>query len=84
MQELFLTVSRNIGRWGPSPEAGSFGGWLRRAVVQHLGHQLAQARRDRRVVGSGDSGMQALLEMLPAAEGPRAPRRASLFAITAN
>ena len=32
MQELFLAVSRNIGRWDPSPEAGSFRGWLRRVV----------------------------------------------------
>jgi RNA polymerase sigma-70 factor (ECF subfamily) len=68
MQELFLTVSRNIGRWDPSPEAGSFRGWLRRVVRNLVINWLKH--RDRRVAGSGDSGMQALLEMLPAAEGP--------------
>jgi RNA polymerase sigma-70 factor (ECF subfamily) len=68
MQDLFLTVSRNIGRWDPSPEAGSFRGWLRRVVRNLVINWLK--RRDRRATGSGDSGMQALLEMLPAAEGP--------------
>src|SRR5258708_24769758 len=57
MQELFLTVSRSIGRWDPAKERGSFRGWLRRVarnlVINWLTH------RDRRVVASGGSGLQA-------------------------
>src|SRR3954452_8185463 len=67
MQELFLAVSRNIDRWDPAKERGSFRGWLRRVarnlVINWLKH------RDRRVAGAGGSGVQALLDMLPAAEG---------------
>jgi RNA polymerase sigma-70 factor (ECF subfamily) len=68
MQELFLTVSRNIERWDPDKERGSFRGWLRRVtrnlVINWLKH------RDRRVAATGGFGMQALLDMLPAAEAP--------------
>jgi RNA polymerase sigma-70 factor (ECF subfamily) len=68
MQELFLAVSRSIDRWEPAKERGSFRGWLRRVarnlVINWLKH------RDRRVVGAGGSGLQTMLDMLPAAEGP--------------
>jgi RNA polymerase sigma factor (sigma-70 family) len=68
MQELFLAVSRSIDRWDPAKERGSFRGWLRRVarnlVINWLNH------RDRRVVATGGSGLQAMLDMLPAADGP--------------
>jgi RNA polymerase sigma-70 factor (ECF subfamily) len=80
LQELLLAVSRSIDRWDPAKERGSFRGWLRcvarNLVINWLKH------RDRRVAGTGDSGLQAMLDMLPAAEGPesvefdRALRRA--------
>jgi len=68
MQELFLAVSRNIDRWDPAKQRGSFRGWLRRVarnlVINWLKH------RERRVVATGGSDMQAMLDMLPAADGP--------------
>ena len=68
MQELFLTVSRSIDRWDPAKERGSFRGWLRRVarnlVINWLKH------RERRMVATGGSGLQAMFDMLPAAEGP--------------
>jgi RNA polymerase sigma factor (sigma-70 family) len=68
MQQLFLTVSRIIDRWDPAKETGSFRGWLRRVarnlVINWLKH------RDRRAVATGGSGLQAMLDMLPAADGP--------------
>jgi RNA polymerase sigma factor (sigma-70 family) len=68
MQELFLAVSRNIDRWDPSKKTGSFRGWLRRVtrnlVINWLKH------RGRRIVATGGSGPQAMLDMLPAADGP--------------
>src|SRR6266853_6497844 len=68
MQELFMAVSRSIDRWDPAKERGSFRGWLRRVarnlVINWLKH------RDRRVVATGGSGLQAMLDMLPAADWP--------------
>ena len=69
MQELFLAVSRSIDRWDPAKERGSFRGWLRRVarnlVINWLKH------RGRRVIAAGGSDLQAMLDMLPAAEGPQ-------------
>src|SRR5260370_26320735 len=68
MQELFLAVSQNIDRWDPAKERGSFRGWLRRVarnlVINWLKH------RSRRVNATGGPDMQAMLETLPAADGP--------------
>jgi RNA polymerase sigma factor (sigma-70 family) len=68
MQDLFLAVSRSIDRWNPVTETGSFRRWLRRVarnlVINWLKH------RDRAVIATGGSGMQAMLDMLPAADGP--------------
>ena len=67
MQELFLAVSRNIDRWDPAKERGSFRGWLRRVarnlVINWIKH------RERRVIAAGGSELQAMLNMLPAAAG---------------
>ncbi|MGA2063730.1 MAG: sigma-70 family RNA polymerase sigma factor [Thermoguttaceae bacterium] len=69
MQELFLAVSRSIDRWDPAKDRGSFRGWLRRVarnlVVNWLKH------RGRHVIAAGGSDLQAMLDMLPAAEGPQ-------------
>jgi RNA polymerase sigma-70 factor (ECF subfamily) len=68
MQELFLAVSRSIERWDPAKERGSFRGWLRRVARNLVISWMEQ--RARRVVAVGGSGLQALLDMLPAADGP--------------
>jgi len=68
MQELFLAVSRAIDRWDPAKERGTFRGWLRRVARNLVINWLKQ--RARREVATGGSGMQAMLDMLPAAEGP--------------
>ena len=64
MQELFLVVSRNIDRWDPNKERGTFRGWLRRVarnlVINWLRH------RERRLVPQGGSEVHVMLEMLPA------------------
>jgi RNA polymerase sigma-70 factor (ECF subfamily) len=68
MQELFLAVSRSIDRWDPSKERGSFRGWLRRVARNLVINWLKQ--RDRRALAPGGSGLQAMVDMLPAADGP--------------
>jgi RNA polymerase sigma-70 factor (ECF subfamily) len=68
MQELFLAVSRSIDRWDPAKERGSFRGWLRRVARNLVINWLK--RRERHVVAIGGSGLQEMLDLLPAAEGP--------------
>jgi RNA polymerase sigma factor (sigma-70 family) len=64
MQELFMAVSRSIDRWDPAKERGSFRGWLRRVARNLVINWLKQ--RQRRAVATGDSDLQAMLDMLPA------------------
>ena len=68
MQELFLAVSRSIDRWEPARERGSFRGWLRRVVRNLVINWLKQ--RERRVIATGGSDLQAMLDKLPADSGP--------------
>jgi RNA polymerase sigma factor (sigma-70 family) len=68
MQELFLAVSRNIGRWDPARERGSFRGWLQR-VARNLVVNLLK-RRHRQPIAGGSSDLQELLDKLPAPDGP--------------
>jgi len=68
MQELLLTVSRSIGRWDPTKDRGSFRGWLRRIARNLVINWLKQ--RGRRVGATGGSDLQAILEMVPAANEP--------------
>lgn len=68
MQDLFMAVSRSIDRWNPARERGSFRGWLRRVarnlVINWLKH------RERRVIATGGSDLQAMLDIVPADCGP--------------
>ena len=68
MQELLLAVSRSIDRWDPAKERGSFRGWLRRVARNLVINWLKQ--RGRRVVATGGSDLQSMLDMLPAADEP--------------
>src|SRR5579862_1020887 len=45
MQELFLAVSRNIDRWDPARERGSFRAWLRRVARNLVINWLRQRGR---------------------------------------
>ena len=63
MQDFFLTVSRNIDRWDPARERGSFRGWLRRVTRNLVINWLR--RRQRQLVAPGGSEMRELLESLP-------------------
>lgn len=63
MQEFFLTVSRNIERWDPAMERGSFRGWLRR-VTRNLVINWMKARQ-RQSVAVGGPAMWELLETIP-------------------
>ena len=68
MQELFMAVSRSIDRWDPAEERGSFRGWLRRVARNLVINWLKQ--RQRRVMATGGSDLQAMLDMLPDDSGP--------------
>jgi RNA polymerase sigma factor (sigma-70 family) len=68
MQELFLAISRSIDRWDPSPNRGTFRGWLRRVSRNLLINWLKH--RDRRALTTGGSELHALLEKLPAVADP--------------
>ena len=67
LQELFLTVSRNIERWAPTSGQGSFRAWLRRVTRNLLINWLKQRQRHSSAVGGSD--FQFLLNQVPAA-GP--------------
>ncbi|MGO9111322.1 MAG: RNA polymerase sigma factor [Thermoguttaceae bacterium] len=68
MQELLLTVSRNIDRWEPRNRRGSFRGWLRRVTRNLVIHWVKQ--RGRRAMPTGGCDLQSLLDALPAADDP--------------
>lgn len=67
MQEIFLAVSRSIDRWDPAEDRGSFRGWLRRVARNLMINWLK--RRERRVLVTGGSELQAMLERVPADAG---------------
>jgi len=64
MQELLMTVSRNIDRWDPAKERGSFRGWLR-CVARNLVINWLK-NRQRKDIATGGSRLQTMLNMLPA------------------
>lgn len=67
LQDLFLAVNRNVGRWEHGTERGSFRGWLRR-VTRNL--VVSWVRRQRRQVTTSSLDLDALLETQPAIDGP--------------
>jgi RNA polymerase sigma-70 factor (ECF subfamily) len=67
LQELFLAVNRNIGRWEQGAEHGSFRGWLRR-VTRNL--VVSWVRRQRRQMTTSFTDLDALLESSPVVDGP--------------
>lgn len=67
LQDLFLTVNRNIDRWQHGAEHGSFRGWLRR-VTRNL--VVSWVRRQRRQATTSALDLDALLESPPAIDGP--------------
>lgn len=64
MQELFLAVSRNIDRWNPSKDRGSFRGWLRRVARNLVINWLKHGQR--RLIAAGGTEQQAMFDLLPA------------------
>jgi|SRR5271157_3072069 len=68
MQDLLMAVSRNIDRWDPAKERGSFRGWLRQVARNLVINWLKQ--RQRRETATGGSDLQAMLNELPDDSGP--------------
>lgn len=68
MQELLLAVNRSIDRWDPTKDCGSFRGWLRRVARNLVINWMKQ--RGRRVVATGGSDLQSMLDMVPATDEP--------------
>ena len=66
MQELLLAVSRSIDQWEPRKQHASFRSWLRRVARNLTVSWLRQCPR--RAVPAGGGDLQALLDMLPAAD----------------
>jgi RNA polymerase sigma-70 factor (ECF subfamily) len=73
MQEFFLSVSRNIERWDPATERGSFRGWLRRVTRNLVINWLK--RRHRQEVPAGGSAPWEMFENIPA----NAERESNVF-----
>jgi len=67
LQELFLAVNRNIGRWEHGAEHGSFRGWLRR-VTRNL--VVSWVRRQKRHVTTSPLDLDLLLESSPGVDYP--------------
>jgi len=64
-QDVMRAVARAIDRWDPDPCKGPFRGWLFRIARNLLIDLVAGQERHR---GTGESGVQSLLEAQPAAD----------------
>ncbi len=63
-QEVFRAVASAIDRWDPDPKKGSFRGWLFRISRNLMINSLNSKRRHPQ--GTGDTGMNQVLEAQPA------------------
>jgi RNA polymerase sigma-70 factor (ECF subfamily) len=68
VQQVLTAVARVIDRWEADPERARFRTWLNRVATNAIINALTRGRPDR---GSGDSGLQELLDAQPAADGER-------------
>jgi RNA polymerase sigma-70 factor (ECF subfamily) len=66
VQQVLAAVARVIDRWKADPERARFRTWLNRVATNAIINALTRGRPDR---GSGDSGLQELLDAQPAADG---------------
>ena len=67
LQDLFMAVNRNIERWQPGAEFGSFRGWLRQ-VTRNL--VVSWIRRKQRQIATSPVDLDSLIESTPAIVGP--------------
>ena len=63
-QDVFIAVSRNVARFEPAYEQGSFRGWLR-MVTRNLLVNLLEKRRHQVGVGTGSTDVMRLLDEVP-------------------
>src|SRR5260370_23590884 len=66
VQQVLAAVARAIDRWETDPHRARFRTWLSRVATNAVINALARGKLDR---ASGDSGMQDVLDALPAADG---------------
>src|ERR1700722_4136084 len=71
-QEIISTVAGAVGRLEYDPERGSFRNWLLKVVWRKLSNWRRAEKNSPR--GSGDTGIQHLLEQHPEANGIEADR----------
>jgi RNA polymerase sigma-70 factor (ECF subfamily) len=66
VQQVLSAVARVIDGWEADPERARFRTWLNRVATNAIINALSRGRPER---GSGDSGLQDLLDAQPAAAG---------------
>lgn len=66
-QQVLSSVARAIDRWEVDPARARFRTWLGRVATNAIINALTRRAPDR---GSGDSGLNDLLEQKPATDGP--------------
>jgi RNA polymerase sigma factor (sigma-70 family) len=86
VQQVLAAVARAIDRWETDPQQARFRTWLLRVATNAVINALARGKPDR---GSGESGMQDVLDSLPAADEPdsqfiRAEHRREIFRCAAR
>lgn len=67
-QDILLCVAQAVDRWTPSGTSGSFRAWLFRIARNLLINYLS--RKKEADLGSGDSGVRAMLESQPSPTNP--------------